>query len=85
MKQVFKIFGMTEANVVNSVSLGSDGLTVEEEFNRVVFEAMEFNGFKNEFNTELEALENLQQMERDEFFIGGAWLGFEVNRIFVQS
>ena len=85
MKQVFKIFGMTEANVVNSVSLGSDGLTVEEEFNRVVFEAMEFNGFNNEFNTELEALEQLQQMERDEFFSASCWLGFEVKRIFVKS
>lgn len=85
MKQVFKIFGMTEANVVNSVSLGSDGLTVEEEFNRVVFEAMDFNDFKNEFNTELEALEQLQQMERDEFFIASCWLGFEVKRIFVKS
>lgn len=85
MKQVFKIFGMTEANVVNSVSLGSDGLTVEEEFNRVVFEAMDFNDFKNEFNTELEALEQLQQMERDEFFIASCWLGFEVKRLFVKS
>ena len=85
MKQVFKIFGMTEANVVHSVSLSSDGLTVEEDFNRVVFEAMDCNGFKNEFNTELEALENLQQMERDEFFSASCWLGFEIKRIFVKS
>lgn len=85
MKTVFKIFGMTEANVVNSVSLDSNGLNVEEEFNRVVFEAMDCNGFNNEFNSELEAFEQLQQMERDEFFTASCWLGFEVKRIFVKS
>lgn len=85
MKTVFKIFGMTEANVVNSVSLDSNGLNVEEEFNRIMFEAMDFNGFNNEFNSELEAFEQLQQMERDEFFTASCWLGFEVKRIFVKS
>ena len=85
MKTVFKIFGMTEVNVVNSVSLSSTGLSVEEEFNRIMFEAMDFNGFNNEFNSELEAFEQLQQMERDETFDFNHWLGFEVKRIFVKS
>ena len=85
MKQVFKIFGMHEQNFVNGVSLSSEGLNVEEQFNCIVFEAIEFNGFTNgftnEFNTELEAVEQLQQMERDDFVSG--WLGFEIKRIFV--
>tara|TARA_R110002153_G_scaffold7_4_gene86 strand:- start:8597 stop:8869 length:273 start_codon:yes stop_codon:yes gene_type:complete len=83
MKQVFKIFGMHQQNIVNEVSLSSNGLDVTQDFGVVLFEAMNNNGFTNEFNTELEAVEKLQQMERDDFF--SSWLGFEIKRIFVVS
>ena len=75
MKQVFKIFGMHQQNIVNEVSLSSNGLDVTQDFGVVLFEAMN--------NNELEAVEKLQQMERDDFF--SSWLGFEIKRIFVVS
>ena len=47
--------------------------------------AMEFNGFHNEFNSELEAIEQIKKMEIDGFFTNSAWLGFEIKKVFVED
>lgn len=82
MKTVFKIFGQTEEDVINQVSLSADGLDVENSFGKVFFEPLDSNGFVNEFNTEIDAFKQLQQMEKDGFF--ESWTAFEVKRLFIK-
>jgi hypothetical protein len=82
MKTVFKIFGQEEVNVVTEVILGEDGLNTDLEYGKVLFQPLDFQGFTNEFTTELEALEQLQKMDNDGFF--ETWGAFEIKRLFIK-
>jgi len=79
MKAEFLIIGTFQQDIVNEVSLSSDGLTTDQSFGVLTTEQI---GDSHE--TELDAIQELQKIETTKGF-WESWDFVEVKKVFVKS